>query len=214
MDEVMDKDKLLELITKAVIEELQSQKRHIPVGVSARHIHVSREDLDILYGSGYQLHKLKPLMADDFASEETVTLVGPNLRTIEHVRILGPERKHTQVEIARTDAFKLGINPPVRASGDIAGSASIVVVGPKGALNLKEGCILANRHIHMTPQDAESIGLKDNVYVNVKAYGEKGAILYKVQVRVNEKFTTEMHIDTDDANAVGLHSGDLVEILI
>jgi len=214
MDEVMDKDKLLELITKAVIEELQSQKRHIPVGVSARHIHVAREDLDILYGSGYQLHKLKPLMADDFASEETVTLVGPNLRTIEHVRILGPERKNTQVEIARTDAFKLGINPPVRASGDIAGSASIVVVGPKGALNLKEGCILANRHIHMTPQDAESIGLKDNVYVNVKAYGEKGAILYKVQVRVNEKFTTEMHIDTDDANAVGLHSGDLVEILI
>lgn len=210
----MDRDKLLELITKAVIEELQAQKRHVPVGVSARHIHVSREDLDMLFGKGYQLHKLKPLMADDFAAEETVTLVGPNLRTIERVRILGPERKHTQVEIARTDAVRLGVNPPVRASGDVAGSAGIVVVGPKGALNLKEGCILANRHIHMTPADAEPLGLKDNDYVNVKACGEKGAILHNVQIRVNEKFNTEMHIDTDDANAIGVRCGDLVEIMV
>lgn len=210
----MDRDRLLELITKAVIEELQAQKRHVPVGVSARHIHVSREDLDILFGKGYQLHKLKPLMADDFAAEETVTLVGPNLRTIERVRILGPERKHTQVEIARTDAVRLGVNPPVRASGDVAGSAGIVVVGPKGALNLKEGCILANRHIHMTPADAEPLGLKDNDYVNVRVGGEKGAILHNVQIRVNEKFNTEMHIDTDDANAIGVRCGDLVEIMV
>jgi len=153
-------------------------------------------------------------MAGDFAAEETVTLVGPNLRTIERVRILGPERKHTQVEIARTDAVRLGVNPPVRASGDVAGSAGIVVVGPKGALNLKEGCILANRHIHMTPADAEPLGLKDNDYVNVKACGEKGAILHNVQIRVNEKFNTEMHIDTDDANAIGVRCGDLVEIMV
>jgi putative phosphotransacetylase len=153
-------------------------------------------------------------MADDFASEETVTLVGPNLRTIERVRILGPERKRTQVEIARTDAVRLGVNPPVRPSGDVDGSAGIVVVGPKGALNLKEGCILANRHIHMTPSDAEPIGLKDNDYVTVRAGGEKGAILYNVQVRVNEKFDTEMHIDTDDANAIGVRCGDLVEIVL
>ncbi|MDK2903461.1 MAG: putative phosphotransacetylase [Clostridiales bacterium] len=210
----MDRDKLLELITKAVIEELQYQKRRVPVGVSARHIHVSRQDLDTLFGKGYQLHKLKPLMADDFASEETVTLVGPNLRTIERVRILGPERKRTQIEIARTDAVRLGVNPPVRPSGDVEGSAGIVVVGPKGALNLKEGCILANRHIHMTPSDAEPIGLKDNDYVTVRAGGEKGAILYNVQVRVNEKFDTEMHIDTDDANAIGVRCGDLVEIML
>ncbi|SMB90941.1 putative phosphotransacetylase [Thermanaeromonas toyohensis ToBE] len=211
---LVTQEKLVILITRAVLAELREQKRLIPVGVSARHLHISREHLDILYGPGYQLRPLRPLMAGEFAAEEVVTLVGPNLRTIENVRILGPERKQTQVELARTDAFRLGIDPPVRQSGDLGGSPGLVVVGPKGAVVLKEGAIIANRHIHMTPQDAYLLGLKDNDYVDVQALGERGAILHQVQVRVHPKFRTEMHIDTDDANAVGLRCGDRVKILI
>lgn len=210
---MLPQEELLAIITRAVLAELKEQKRFIPVGVSARHLHISRADLDVLYGPGYQLKKLRPLMAGEFAAEETVTLVGPNMRALEHVRILGPERQQTQVELARTDAVRLGLNPPVRQSGDLAGSAGLVIVGPKGAVVLQEGCIIANRHLHMTPADARALGLKDNVYVDVRAVGEKGAVLHQVQVRVHEKFRTELHIDTDDANALGLRCGDRVMVV-
>ena len=154
----------IELITRMVMESLKKQEQRqeagymVPIGVSARHIHLTQEDLEILYGPGYQLTKKKELMGGQFASNELVTIVGLKLRAIENVRILGPCRKKSQVEISATDALKLGVKAPVRESGDIAGSAPIALVGPKGALYLKEGCIVAARHIHMPPADAEAAG--------------------------------------------------------
>lgn len=185
----------------------------IKVGVSQRHIHLSREDLDILFGKGYELTLLKPLMGKEFASKEVVTLVGRSLKPIENVRVLGPVRKNTQVEISRTDTFVLKVSPPVRPSGEVAGSEGIVVVGPKGTIYLKEGVIIANRHIHMPPCVAEQYGLKDNDYVDVVIDGEKPTKFYDVQIRVREDFNAEMHIDTDDANSSALKNGDKVRII-
>ncbi len=185
----------------------------IKVGVSQRHIHLSREDLDILFGKGYELTLLKPLMGKEFASKEVVTLVGKSLKPIENVRVLGPVRKNTQVEISRTDTFVLKVSPPVRPSGEVAGSERIVVVGPKGTVYLKEGVIIANRHIHMPPCVAEQYNLKDNDYVDVVVDGEKPTKFYDVQIRVREDFEAEMHIDTDDANSSALRNGDKVRII-
>lgn len=185
----------------------------IKVGVSQRHIHLSREDLDILFGKGYELTLLKPLMGKEFASKEVVTLVGKSLKPIENVRILGPVRKNTQVEISRTDTFVLKVSPPVRPSGEVAGSERIVVVGPKGTIYLKEGVIIANRHIHMPPCVAEQYGVKDNDYVDVVIDGEKPTKFYDVQIRVRDDFNAEMHIDTDDANSSALKNGDKVRII-
>lgn len=185
----------------------------VKIGVSQRHIHLSREDLDILFGKGYELTPKKVLMGREFASNEVVTLVGPSLKAIENVRVLGPVRKNTQVEISRTDTFVLKVSPPVRPSGEVKGSEKIVVVGPKGSVYLKEGVIIANRHIHLTPEFAESLNLKDNDYVDVLIDGIKPTKFYDVQVRVRDDFNVEMHIDTDDANSSGLKNGDVVHIL-
>ncbi len=186
---------------------------YVKVGVSQRHIHLSREDLDILFGKGYELTKKKVLMGREYASNEVVTLVGPSLKSIENVRILGPVRKNTQVEISRTDTFVLKVSPPVRPSGEIEGSEKLVVVGPKGSIYLKEGVIIANRHIHLTPEFAEGLNLKDNDYVDVVIDGVKPTKFYDVQIRVRDDFNVEMHIDTDDANSSGLKNGDVVHII-
>lgn len=209
----------IELITRMVMESLKKQEQRqeagymVPIGVSARHIHLTQEDLEILYGPGYQLTKKKELMGGQFASNELVTIVGLKLRAIENVRILGPCRKKSQVEISATDALKLGVKAPVRESGDIAGSAPIALVGPKGALYLKEGCIVAARHIHMSPADAEAAGVHDGDYVSVKADNERGTIFNNVKIRVDESFTLEMHIDTDEANASQIATGNTVRIV-
>ena len=209
----------IELITRMVMESLKKQEQRqeagymVPIGVSARHIHLTQEDLEILYGPGYQLTKKKELMGGQFASNELVTIVGLKLRAIENVRILGPCRKKSQVEISATDALKLGVKAPVRESGDIAGSAPIALVGPKGALYLKEGCIVAARHIHMSPADAKAAGVHDGDYVSVKADNERGTILNNVKIRVDESFTLEMHIDTDEANASQIATGNTVRIV-
>ena len=185
----------------------------IPVGVSARHVHLTQKDVEILFGPGYQLTKKKELMGGQFASNEMVTLVGLKLRAIENVRILGPVRKQSQVEISATDAIRLGVSAPLRESGDIAGSAPIALVGPAGALFLREGCIVAARHIHMSPEDARNAGVKDGDYVQVRADNDRGTIFDHVKVRVDKSFTLEMHIDTDEANGAGLHQGDCVRLL-
>lgn len=174
----------------------------IPVAVSARHVHLSRKDMDVLFGPGSELTPMKDLMGGQFAAKEQVTIVGPSLRPIEKVRVLGPLRKQTQVEVSATDAFLLKVKAPVRPSGELKGSAGITVVGPKGVLKLTEGCIIANRHIHMSPADAERFGVKDGEYVNTMAEGERRTMFFGVQIRVDPKFTLEMHIDTDDANSV------------
>ena len=190
-----------------------SKDDYVKIGISQRHIHLSREDLDILFGKGYELTPKKVLMGREFASNEVVTLVGPSLKAIENVRVLGPVRKNTQVEISRTDTFILKVSPPVRPSGEVKGSEKIVVVGPKGSVYLKEGVIIANRHIHLTPEFAASLNLKDNDYVDVLIDGIKPTKFYDVQVRVRDDFNVEMHIDTDDANSSGLKNGDMVHIL-
>lgn len=186
----------------------------VPVGISARHIHISRKDLDILYGKGYELKVKKTLMGGQFAAEERVTIVGANLRVIENVRILGPERVATQVEVSKTDARKLGLNAPIRESGDISGSMPITVVGPKGAITLSEGLIVAMRHIHMNPEDAARFKVRDKQIVSVRTEeGVRKGILSNVMVRVHDTYTLEMHIDTDEANALGINPKDKVRIV-
>jgi len=202
---------------KLVISELKTKEEkansEIKVGVSQRHVHLSREDLDTLFGKGYELTVKKYLMGREFASDEFVTLVGPSLKAIEKVRVLGPVRKQTQVEISRTDTFVLKVSPPVRPSGELKGSASLVLVGPKGTVYLKEGVIIANRHIHLTPEYAQKHGIKDNDYVDVEVEGIKPTRFYDVQVRVRDDFNVEMHIDTDDANSAALKNGANVRII-
>ena len=206
-------------ITKMVLDAIESQKEAkengylVPVGVSARHVHLTQEHVEALFGDGYQLTEKKELMGGQFASNETVTIVGLKLRAIENVRILGPVRSKSQVEVSATDAIKLGVKAPIRESGNIAGSAPIAVVGPKGAIYLDEGCIVAKRHIHMSPKDAMAAGAHDGDIVSVKADNERGTVFNNVQIRVDDSFTLEMHIDTDEANAAKIATGDTMRIL-
>lgn len=198
-----------------VLKESESEKNgEIPVGISNRHIHLTRQDVEILFGKGYQLTPMKELsQPGQYACKEQLTIVGPSLRPIEKVRVLGPVRKASQVEISRTDSYLLKVKPPVRESGKITGSAPITIIGPKGIVPLKEGCIIANRHIHMSLADGERFGVKDNDYVTVDAMGERRTRFFDVQVRVHRDFRLEMHLDTDDANAAGLGNGAKVSIV-
>lgn len=185
----------------------------IPVGVSARHVHLSKEDLATLFGDGSELTVFKPLsQPSQFAANEKVNLIGPKGR-IDGVRILGPTRSKTQVEISLTDAVKLGVKPPVRDSGDIEQSASLTLEGPKGTLTIQQGTILAQRHIHLTPADAEALGVTDKQLVSVKVPGERGLMFNNVLCRVSPNFSKEMHIDTDEANAALLSTGCQVELV-
>lgn len=218
-------EKLVEEITRRVIEHLGLQgaapapppdirQGFIPVGISVRHLHVSQEDLESLYGPGAELHPMRPLIQEgEFAAEETVTLVGPKMRCVGPVRILGPVRSKTQVEVALTDGVQLGVVPPVRPSGQLEGSESIIIVGPRGVLHKTDALIRANRHIHMNTADAELLGLKDNDLVKVRVQADRPLVFEGVQVRVADSYVTEMHLDTDDANAAGLSQGDRVQIV-
>jgi len=208
----MDIKEIESIVKKAADEYMNTGE--IKIGVSQRHIHLSREHLDILFGKGYELTKKKTLMGREYAAEECVTIVGPSLKAIEKVRVLGPVRKNTQVEISRTDTFVLKVSPPVRPSGEIEGSEKIVIVGPKGSVYLKEGVIIANRHIHLTPQFAREHGIKDGDWVDVLCHGkEKTTKFFDVQIRVRDDFNVEMHIDTDDANSALLRNGDKVTLI-
>ncbi|HJL03000.1 MAG TPA: acetate/propionate family kinase [Polyangiaceae bacterium LLY-WYZ-15_(1-7)] len=189
-------------------------KKPIPIAVSARHVHLTRESLDVLFGEGYELTPYKPLsQPGQFAAEEKVNLIGPRAR-IDGVRILGPLRPGNQIEISRTDEFKLGVDAPVRHSGKVKNSAPITLEGPKGTLHLEEGLICAWRHIHMTPEDAAAYGVKDKEYVEVAIKGGPRDLIFgDVLVRVKDSYALEMHIDTDEANAAELgriSEGDIV----
>ncbi|UVI32577.1 phosphate propanoyltransferase [Paenibacillus spongiae] len=185
----------------------------VPVGVSARHIHLSSEHVEQLFGKGAQLTEMKPLsQPGQFAANETVEVVGPK-GSFSKVRILGPARKETQLEVSRTDAFSLGINPPVRESGHIAGSAGITIKGPAGEVKIEEGVIVAARHIHFHTSDAERWGIEDKQRLTVRLQGERGLILENVVARVSPNFALDMHIDTDEANAAGAKTGDSAEII-
>ncbi len=186
------------------------------VETSARHVHVTQEDLEILFGKGTSLTKKKDLsQPGQYACEERVEVVGPK-KSLANVSILGPVRKATQIELSATDARSIGIAAPVRESGDVAGSGACKLVGPCGEVEVKEGVIVAKRHIHLTPADAEELGVKDKdiVWVRIET-PERKAILGDVVCRVSEKFAKAMHIDTDEANAVGAvpnQTGVIVEI--
>ncbi|MDR0671588.1 MAG: phosphate propanoyltransferase [Oscillospiraceae bacterium] len=171
---------------------------------SARHVHVTREDLEALFGAGYRLHSKRELsQPGEFLSEEKVRVEGPR-GAIDRISILGPERRATQVELSLTDARVLGLTPPIRESGQLAGSAGCRVVGPAGAVELTEGAIIAKRHIHVTPEDAEAHGLKNQDIVSVRVEGARALTFGEVVVRVSPKFRTRMHLDFDEMNAAGL----------
>ncbi len=212
----------IEAIVKKIVSEMGSESTmgtspaktgyEIPVGISNRHIHLTQEHLEILFGKGYELTHLKDLsQPGQYACKETLTIVGPSMRSIEGVRVLGPLRRASQVEISVTDSYVLKVKPPVRESGKLQGSAPITIIGPRGIVQLSEGCIIANRHIHMSPDDAAHFSVKDGDYIDVDAMtGTKRTRWFDVQVRVHKDFRLEMHVDTDDANAVGFKNGSTV----
>ncbi|MBN1349046.1 phosphate propanoyltransferase [candidate division KSB1 bacterium] len=189
--------------------------RMIPIGVSARHLHITQEHLEQLFGPGYQLTKLKDLnQPDEFAANETVSVLGPKRRIFEKVRILGPVRPATQVELSFTDGIFLGLDLPYRMSGNIKGSAPVALIGPKGVLNLSEGGIRAARHIHINPEDAQRLGVSNGQIVSVKTSGSMSVTFNNVVIRMKAGLNLEMHLDTDEANAAGLHCGDLVGLMV
>ncbi|MDO4541527.1 MAG: phosphate propanoyltransferase [Bacillota bacterium] len=214
----MNEQELAALITKLVKEELNkempcSEDTLIPVGISNHHIHLSQEDFEVLFGQNATMTHFKDLsQPGQFACKEVMTVVGP-AGAIERVRLLGPARKQSQVEVSVADCFKLGIQPPLRDSGDLAGSAGVTLVGPKGSITLGEGCIIAIKHIHMHTSDAARLGLKDRDKVNVKTCTPRGLIFLEVLVRVSDNFKLEMHVDMDEANAASLKNGDMVQII-
>ncbi|MFZ5975885.1 MAG: phosphate propanoyltransferase [Bacillota bacterium] len=207
-----------QLLNKIVLEVQRQLKEWqsdtIVVGVSNRHAHLCREDLNALFGAGHELTVLKELkQPGEFAAEEVVTITGPK-GSIFNVRILGPVRNKTQVEISNTDSFVLGIKPPVRESGNVEGSPGIVLTGPKGSIKKDEGVIIARRHIHMPVEYAKTRGIKDGDCVCVRTLsGERQLVFGNVLARVSDRFALEMHIDLDEANAGGIKNGDRVRLV-
>ncbi len=188
--------------------------KRITIEVSARHVHLSKEDLYKLFGGGYELTKRNNLsQPGQFAACETVTLVGAKDK-IEKVRILGPVRNQTQVEISKTDGYKLGVSAPIRDSGELGNSASGILVGLQGKVELGEGIIYAWRHIHVSVDDAQKLKLKDKDIVSVKTKGERMLTFGNILVRVDPNFKLAFHIDTDEANAAGVVTGDKGEIIL
>jgi acetate kinase len=184
--------------------------RPIPIGVSVRHVHLSRQDCDALFGAGYELTKKRDVtQPGQFVTRETVDLVGPK-GEIRRVSIIAPLRKQTQIEVARTDAFALGVSPPLRESGKLDGTPGITLRGPAGTIAIDSGVILAHRHVHMSPEQAKDYGVKDRDVIQVKVEGQREMTMGDVIVRVHPEYELDMHVDTDEANAAGLHNDSVV----
>lgn len=210
-----------ELITQQILQELAArnartltdaaQTLEIPVGISNRHVHLSREDMDVLFGYGSTLTRMKAVkQPGQYAAEETVTLRGPK-GELHKVRVLGPLRNSTQVEISVSDSFALGVKAPVRMSGNLLDSPGIEIIGPCGRVTKTDGAIVAWRHIHISPTEAERYGLRDGMEIDVRIAGRRGGILSHVVVRVSADAVLEMHIDVEEANGLGLRNGDRVK---
>ncbi|WP_019152635.1 phosphate propanoyltransferase [Robertmurraya massiliosenegalensis] len=200
-----------EKIVKEVVKRVLAleEQPYVPIGVSNRHIHLKQDDLDVLFGKGYQLTKWKDLkQPGQFAAKETVSIIGKK-GELERVRILGPVRNITQVEVSMTDSFKIGVPAPVKESGKIEGTPGVRLKGPCGEVEMTEGVIVALRHIHVPPQFAEKFQLKDKDLVDVELGGERKTIFKNVLIRISDKYVLEMHLDTDEANAAGVKNGDL-----
>lgn len=206
-------EKVMKLLMEAIDENISSLENEIPVGISNRHIHLSQGDLNCLFGEGYQLTKLKDLsQPGQYACEETLTICGPK-GAIERVRILGPVRNETQVEILKGDSFKLGLAPKVKMSGDLSGTPGITLIGPKGSVQLQRGVIVAQRHIHMTSNDAKRLRVKDGDIVSIEVCGLRGGIYNNVVIRANDNSTLECHIDIEEANAMDINSKTKIKII-
>ncbi|MCD8171696.1 MAG: phosphate propanoyltransferase [Clostridiales bacterium] len=205
---------IIKLLMEAARESIPDARDNtIPVGVSNRHVHLSQGDLEALFGPGYELSRMKDLsQPGQYACKETVTICGPK-GAIEKVRILGPVRSRTQVEILAGDSFKLGIKSTARLSGDLDGTPGITIIGPKGSVQIKEGLMVAQRHIHMLPEDAARMGVHDGQVVSLEVDGIRGGILRNTIVRVTGQSGLECHIDTEEANALGLSSSSRVKIV-
>lgn len=214
MEQELIKKIIASVLSKMSIYNLLKENiKPIPIGVSNRHVHLSNADIEVLFGPGYEIRSQKKLsQPGQYAAIETVILAGPK-GCIEQVRILGPARKQTQVEISRGDSYKLGIEAPTRESGNLKGSCGITIIGPKGTIMLTEGVITANRHIHLTPQDAAFYGVFNGQSVKVKAGEGRGLVFDNVVVRVSDNFVLEYHIDMDEANAAGIKNGDSAYLL-
>lgn len=210
----ISQQQLVKLITEKVLAKInENEEVLIPIGISNRHIHLCREDLNHLFGIGYELTKIKDLkQPGQFASDEVVTIKGPKGK-FEKVRILGPLRDETQIEISVSDGFKLGIKPPIKESGKLEDTPGIIITGPKGSVELKKGTIAALRHIHMTPNLANKLNIKDKDEVNIEIDGIRRAVLGNVLVRVSDNYALEMHLDMDEANACCVKNGDVVKIV-
>lgn len=211
-------ESVLKLLMEAVqanmtSAEVKDDSSEIPVGVSNRHLHLSQADMNILFGEGYQMIKMKDLsQPGQYACKETVTICGPK-GAIEKVRILGPVRSKTQVEILAGDCFKLGTVSQTRISGDLQGTPGITIIGPKGSVQTIEGLIVAQRHIHMTPQDAQRLVVYDGQTVSIQVNSERGGVYSNVAVRANDSSALECHIDTEEANAMNVNSLSKISII-
>ena len=205
----MTYETLIEEVYSRVLEKLNEIENYrIPVGVSNRHVHVSEEDFITLFGPDAVLHKKADLkQPGQFAAEEVVTIRGPK-GDFERVRILGPLRPQTQVEISLSDSFRLGVKGIVKESGKLTDTPGLELIGPKGKVQLSEGTIVALRHIHMSPDDARRMKVKDGDFVNVQIFGLRKLMLSNVLIRVSPKYQLEMHLDMDEANAGGIKNGD------
>lgn len=190
------------------------RKKMLPVALSNRHIHLAKDDIETLFGKGYELTEFKALsQPGQYACEEKLDLIGPK-GTIKGVRVVGPERSKTQIEVSLADGFALGIIPPIRNSGDIADSPGIKMVGPKGELETREGLIVAARHIHMNADDAKEFGVEDGQRVRVRTTGYRALTFENVLIRIGETSVLEMHIDIEEGNAAGVKNGDMVELIV
>jgi len=208
---MIDRTMVEQIVRQVVLERLSNGRGGLTpmltVQASSRHMHICREHMDILFGPGTELTFDRPLHQEgNFAAKETVTIVGPRSRMISNLRILGPMRKQSQVELAFTDAIMLGFNKiPVRLSGDIAGTPGAVIIGPKGVVELKQGVIRAAIHVHMNPTEAAYFGVAQGDEMNLRIGGEAGVTFNNVHVRIDPKSRLNVHMDTDEANACGLH---------
>ena len=195
------------------IDMEDARKGLVPVGISNRHVHLTNQAIEVLFGKGHILERIKNLsQPGQFACKESVTLCGPR-GVIEKVRVLGPARAENQVEILAGDMFKLGVQAPMRQSGDLSGSGGIIMVGPKGSVQIKEGVIVAQGHIHMTPQEAAAYGVHDGQIVRLAVDGPRAGIMDNVVVRANDKGSLECHIDTEEANAYCINSKTKLQII-
>ena len=204
---------LIRLLNEKNAIPSDSIKNAIPVGISNRHIHLSQQDLESLFGEGYELTPIKELkQPGQYAAKETVLIAGPK-GTFEKVRVLGPVRPVSQIEISKSDSFTLGIKPPVRESGDLTNAATLTVIGPFGSVIMEKKVIIAKRHIHMTPIEAEQLNVIDRQLVSIRVEGERGGTLDEVVIRVSDQFRLECHLDMDEANALGISNNQMITIM-